>query len=135
VPPQFLAGRDASVLEAAYGDEYQTRYGRRLDGVPVEVITWRLSARGPRGEVDIAGLAVAGEAETGSKAGRKAHFAEVGGFVDCAVYDRYALRPGTHIQGPAIVEERESTAVIGPLADALVDAEHNLVMTIKGVDQ
>jgi N-methylhydantoinase A len=135
VPPQFLAGRDASVLEAAFGDEYQTRYGRRLDGVPAEVITWRLSARGPRGEVDIAGLAVAGEAEPSSKAGRKAHFAEVGGFVDCAVYDRYALRPGTRIEGPAIVEERESTAVIGPLAVALVDAEHNLVMTIKGVDQ
>jgi N-methylhydantoinase A len=135
VPPRFLAGRDAGALEAAFGDEYQARYSRRLDGLPAEVITWRLSAQGPRGEVDIAGLAAAGEAETSLKGSRPAHFPEAGGFVDCAVYDRYSLRPGTRIEGPAIVEERESTAVIGPLAFALVDAEHNLVMTIKGVDQ
>jgi N-methylhydantoinase A len=135
VPPRFLGGRDAGALEAAFGDEYQARYSRRLDGLPAEVITWRLSAQGPRGEVDIAGLAAAGEAETSLKGSRPAHFPEAGGFVDCAVYDRYSLRPGTRIEGPAIVEERESTAVIGPLAFALVDAEHNLVMTIKGVDQ
>ena len=36
--------------------------------------------------------------------------------METPVYDRYALAPGTTFKGPAIVEERESTAVIGPAA-------------------
>jgi 5-oxoprolinase (ATP-hydrolysing) len=37
-----------------------------------------------------------------------------GGAQDTAVWDRYALRPGDSIPGPAIIEEREATTVIGP---------------------
>src|SRR5262249_50195692 len=48
------------------------------------------------------------------KTSRKAWFAETGGFVDTPVYDRYALVPGTEFTGPVIVEERGSTAVLGP---------------------
>src|SRR5207247_765374 len=55
------------------------------------------------------------------KATRMAYFAEAGGFVETAVYDRYALDPGAEFTGPAIVEERESTAVVGPGARCRVD--------------
>src|SRR3989442_919086 len=48
------------------------------------------------------------------KATRMAYFAEAGGFVETPVYDRDALGPGARCTGPAIVEERESTAVVGP---------------------
>src|SRR3989449_4962901 len=48
------------------------------------------------------------------KGARQAYFAEAGGFVETPVYDRYALRPGAGVTGPAIVEERESTALGGP---------------------
>ena len=37
------------------------------------------------------------------------------------VYDRYALAPGAQLTGPAIVEERESTAVIGPGGRCRID--------------
>jgi len=50
-----------------------------------------------------------------------AYFAEAGGFVETPVYDRYALGPGAEFTGPAIVEERESTAVAGPGARCRVD--------------
>jgi N-methylhydantoinase A len=46
------------------------------------------------------------------------------------VYDRYALRPGATFDGPAIVEERESTAVIGPGARCLVDDGLTIVVTM-----
>src|SRR3989441_1198014 len=55
------------------------------------------------------------------KATRMAYFAEAGGFVETPVYDRYALRPGAGFTGPAIVEERESTAVVGPGGRCRVD--------------
>jgi N-methylhydantoinase A len=56
------------------------------------------------------------------KGRRPAWFAEAQDFVDTPVYDRYALRPGAELTGPAIVEERESTAVLGPGARCRVDA-------------
>ena len=43
------------------------------------------------------------------------------------VYDRYALTPGATVAGPALIEERESTCVIGSGQTATVDAHYNLV--------
>jgi N-methylhydantoinase A len=59
------------------------------------------------------------------------YFAQYGDYHDTPVYDRYALGAGAHITGPAIVEERESTAVIGPAAVATVDALSNLIVRLS----
>ncbi len=61
---------------------------------------------------------------------RRAYFPEMNGFSDVPVYDRYRLPPGATLRGPAIVEEREATTVVGP-GDALeVDRHHNLVIAV-----
>jgi N-methylhydantoinase A/oxoprolinase/acetone carboxylase beta subunit len=52
------------------------------------------------------------------------------GFHSTAVYDRYALGPGAELRGPAIVEERESTVVIGPRGSARVDDVLNLIVEL-----
>ena len=62
------------------------------------------------------------------KGTRPAYFPERDGPVETPVYDRYALRPGDRFPGPAIVEERESTAVVGPGGWFAIDGEANLVM-------
>jgi len=46
--------------------------------------------------------------------------------------DRYALRPGDRIEGPAIVEEREATTVVLPGDVALVRPTGNLILTSLG---
>ena len=46
------------------------------------------------------------------------------------VYDRYALRPGMGFDGPALVEERESTCVVGPATRVTVDEHSNLVLEL-----
>jgi len=42
------------------------------------------------------------------------------------VYDRYLLAPGAELAGPAILEERESTTLIGPGARIQIDESRNL---------
>ena len=44
------------------------------------------------------------------------------------VHDRYALAEGTVLHGPVIVEERESTVVIGEGAVVGVDGACNLIV-------
>jgi N-methylhydantoinase A len=47
------------------------------------------------------------------------------------VLDRYSLRPGATVSGPAIVEERESTVFVGAGARASIDEHLNLVMDLE----
>ena len=61
---------------------------------------------------------------------RQVYFPETEGFTATPVYDRYRLRPGARFEGPAVVEERESTAVVGPGAAVAVDAGWNLVIAL-----
>jgi N-methylhydantoinase A len=62
-----------------------------------------------------------------AKSRRPAFFPEARGYVETPVYDRYLLRPGHALEGPAIVEERESTFVLGPGGRARVDATLTLI--------
>jgi len=61
-----------------------------------------------------------------------AYFPEFADYRETPVYDRYLLRAGDEIAGPAIIEERESTAVIGPGGDIRVDSQLNLMVTLGG---
>ena len=62
---------------------------------------------------------------------RPVYFDETRRFVSTPVYDHYALPQGVEIKGPAIVEQAESTVVVGPRGTAHVDARGNLIMHIK----
>jgi N-methylhydantoinase A len=65
---------------------------------------------------------------------RMASFVEFGGFVETPVYARTALPEGMRIEGPALIEETESTAVVGPSAHAMVDEFGNIIMRLAGND-
>ena len=56
-------------------------------------------------------------------------------FAEAPVYDRYALPQGQSISGPALIEERESTCVIGGGEKAIVDADYNLVAELDAASQ
>ena len=56
---------------------------------------------------------------------------EQGSFVLAPVYDRDLLSAGTEVKGPAIVEERNSTAFVGAGAVAQVDEYLNLIVSFQ----
>jgi N-methylhydantoinase A/oxoprolinase/acetone carboxylase beta subunit len=62
---------------------------------------------------------------------RPVYFSELKGFQRTRVYSRYGLAAGEKIEGPAIIEEAESTVVVGPRASVTVDNEGNLVMHLS----
>lgn len=116
-------------LLARFHDAYIKLYGRNVSGTEAEVITWRIRARGPKGDVTPSRMR-ASSASSGQalKGRRPVYFQESGGFVDTPVYDHYALAPGQQVAGPAIVEQRESTVVVGPRGRFALDAQFNLIM-------
>ena len=46
------------------------------------------------------------------------------------VYDRYALAAGDTGDGPAVIEERETSIVVGPDGRFRIDAELNLIIEL-----
>jgi N-methylhydantoinase A len=128
---------DGSVAAITGGFEavYRQLYGRTPLGVTIEALNWRLVMSGPAPEFAI-GSPLAGPAGAGHpadrvpeafKTTRPAYFSEVRGYVDTPVYDRYRLAPGLALDGPVIVEERESTTVFPPGTRVHVDESLTLV--------
>ena len=137
--PVPLDRLDGDAAAAAFADAYQRLFDRRIADVPVELLTWRLHAGAPRPGVPSAAPPAVPEAASEAASGAAAGAALKGhrdvwfpatGMAPCAVYDRYRLVPGERLDGPAVVEERESTVVIGPDASFAADAHGNLLMDI-----
>ena len=130
LPEGVLSAEHLPRIYQLFNDAYRTLYGREGPDVPLEVINWRVVASGPRPELNLK-LATnsrrEGEAERKS---RRAYFPEHGEYLETAVYDRYALNAGMEFSGPAIVEERESTLIIGARGKARVDERLNIVVEL-----
>ncbi len=131
VPNGILDPESQDELAAAFDATYEAMFGRVLNEVPVETITWRMTASEPPPRPEIRfqseGSSTAAEAFKGE---RPVFLNEKNEFVDCRVFDRYNLDPGSTISGPAIVEERESTVFVGPDANCTIDEHLNLVMSL-----
>jgi N-methylhydantoinase A len=115
-------------LPELFARAYATVFAKSFPAEPVEIVAWKLEVVGPtpgRGaEYRLAGMGGA----RAIKGKREAWF--VDGYASCPVYDRYALKPGDAFVGPAIVEERESTAIIGIGDQATIDTRGNLVVEV-----
>lgn len=126
--PDRSMGRDAflaELLERFYR-RYRELFGRTVNA-PVEAITWRLRAGGEKDRVTQPHEAQAADAR---KASRPVYFPDLDGFIEAPVYDHYKLPIGVALKGPAIIEQRESTAVVGPDGVFHADAQGNLVINL-----
>jgi N-methylhydantoinase A len=96
---------------ASFDAAYRRLYGRSGPDLPIEVLRWRLSSSGPRPALTLRPEWEASEGEA-FKRTRRASLGPDSSTTDVDVYDRYKLPPGAAIEGPAIVEERESTSIV-----------------------
>ena len=131
LPNGILSAEHLPRIAALFDEAYRALYGREGPDVPLEVINWRVVASGPRPELNFklpTDTRSAGETRFRS---RRAYFPERGEYIETAVYDRYALKSGMEFIGPAIVEERESTLIVGARAKARVDERLNIVVELN----
>lgn len=130
-PPDVLESGDTAALEARFHAVYRELFSRVPEGVPAEVLTWRLVAQGPVPVIDLE-FEPGGEqrVSTDPVGSRPVYFPEVDDFVESSVYRRSNLPTGAHLQGPAVIEEAQSTAVVGPGATIHVDDDRNLVVDL-----
>ncbi|MGZ9059396.1 MAG: hydantoinase/oxoprolinase family protein [Burkholderiaceae bacterium] len=130
LPDGVLGVGDLPRIAAEFERTYESLYGRKGPDVPLEVINWRVVASGARPDMNLKlprNSTHGGDARKGS---RLAFFPETNGYVETSIYDRYTLEPGMRFNGPAIVEERESTLIVGAGGLARVDERLNVVVEL-----
>ena len=131
LPATALGEADLPAIRRAFFDSYRTRFGRVVEDQPIEALSWRLACAAPGQDIRIrAPAGTAGSGDHPVPRGERPVTFEGHGPLPCPVYDRYALRPGMEFTGPALVEERESTCVIGPETRIAVDAQLNLLLEL-----
>lgn len=110
---------------------YVELYGHAVpEDVPVEAITWRVRSSGPVPEAVMTVAAGTDESGRAVVAHRDAFFPQADDYVRTPVYSRYRLAPGTVLDGPALVEEKESTLVVPPGATCRVMPDFSLVVDL-----
>jgi len=114
-----------------FGEAYANRYHALAEHNRLETVRWRVRVTAvERGSgLDLAMPAPA-RGKPAIKGRRALYVAERARFVNCPVYDRYALPAGFTLSGPAVVEEAESTVYVGPDAKAVVTRQGDLSVTL-----
>ena len=106
--------------------EYQRIYGMAIPDVGIEIVTWRLAVTAAAAPFE-----PGSSAETASSADPKGYrpmrFARGAEAVTAPVYRRDSLGVGAVIDGPAVIEERETTSVIRPGWRAIVAKDGSVI--------
>ena len=110
-------------LEERFHAAHEQRYGYRMDDEPVDLVNLRLIATLPVEKPKLEEPAKGGGAEATR---REANFG--GEWIEVPVLDRERMGAGSPVEGPAIVEFKESTCVVRPGWRGVVDGVGTLVL-------
>ncbi len=123
-----IAGQPFTALERAhirnlFDDIYKRLYGRTYPDSEVEFINFKVRASLPERLLQLPKLPKGtGQSIDQAVKGRRPAYSPLAkDYIPYTVYDRYALFPGARFDGPAIIEEKESTLVVGEDGRIAVD--------------
>ena len=126
--------REKTHIRELFDTAYKKLYGRTYPDNQIEFVTFKVRAGLPPRPFHLPQPARTGGTLEDCVKGRRPAFSLIQkDFIPFTVYDRFRLFPGAEFSGPAIIEERESTIVIGEDARARVD-EHGFVWINIGID-
>jgi N-methylhydantoinase A len=116
-------------LRKSFEEAHQLAYGYVASDEAVQVTTLRVGAVGRVKKAEFRpqpdAVTQAADAIAGT---RKVWIPEAGGMTDCPLYDREKLEPGHTIDGPAIINQMDSTTLVLPGQTARVDSFLNLII-------
>jgi N-methylhydantoinase A len=117
----FAPGDEARVKEA-FERAYTRFFGRPVEGLPIEIVSWAVKAASELPPVEPVKEIAAAEAAS-PRGERRMFDADAGRFVDAAVHARADLVPGASVTGPAIIVERETATVVTSTFEAVVQPD------------
>ena len=130
MPP--LTKHDLTIMRGRFDTMHEQSSGHKAETEPVELVSLRLISLGLVPQAKLSPGKVTGRKIEAAKSGeRKVFFGKEHGMLLTQVYNRDRLEPGHQINGPAIVEQLDTTTVIHPEQEAAVDEYRNIIIKEK----
>ena len=123
-------GRDSLVpheLRDLFEDTYRGLYGRAIDDLDVEILSWTLSLSREDHRVGITD-ALEHRSESRASRHRSVFDGSIGTQVEAGCYQRASLGPGEFLRGPALVIETQTTTFVESGFRALVTQQGHLLL-------
>jgi N-methylhydantoinase A len=118
---------DVNDLKTRFDERHKQLYGFSSPEVFHEIINLRSTIIGKIRGIDLTRKGNRREQDP-FKARRKVFFSEHGGFIESDIYERDYLQPDFEIEGPAIIEELDSTILIPSHYQAKIDNLNNVIL-------
>ncbi|HZD39974.1 MAG TPA: hydantoinase/oxoprolinase family protein [Terriglobales bacterium] len=130
MPP--LKRPDLTLMRQRFDTQHEITSGHKAETEPVELVSLRLISFGLVPQAKIAPAKPVGRKLEDAKTGeRRIFFGKEHGLLNCQIYTRERLEPEHHIHGPAVIEQLDTTTVIHPEQQAVVDEYRNLILREK----
>lgn len=128
MPERRFSVDDAGLFRDLFEQAYIRFFGRPIDRLDVEIVSWSIKASSGQTRVErVESMAVKGQAVPDGV--RKVFDAKSQTFLEAGIHHREALTPGAQIVGPAVVVERETATIIPSGFEAVVQSDLCLLVS------
>ena len=127
-PAEKLTDADKPTLKTRFDEAHHRIYGASAPDEDAEVVTFRVIAEIVVPRLELPQIDQGGDASKAQIATRPLYDLETATFGDAAIYDRAKLTAGDVFDGPAVVQQFDSTTVICAGMSCTVDAWGNLII-------
>ena len=130
IPDRRFGPDDAPRIKQWFEDAYEQFFGRPIEGLDIEIVSWSVKATSLLRPVEpVTEL----EAEFIAKpiGTRRLFDARRQVFVEAGVHHRTELAPGAGITGPAVIVEDETSVILTPDYDAVIQADGCILVQAK----
>jgi N-methylhydantoinase A len=124
------ANADGELFRKLFDEQYEHFFGRLIDGLDVEIVSWSLRATST-----VAPPARIGKTDKGAEAKvrgtREIFDVQVGSFQTASVVARADMKTGDFVSGPAVITERETSTIITASREVIMQADGCLLVRVK----
>jgi N-methylhydantoinase A len=132
VSSEDINADNLELIKQKFHDTHKREYGYCNENANIQIVNFRVTAIGKVSKIQFKAHSEEGKSPVKAIIGKRdVYFDEVEDFVATNVYNRDDLASGNIVEGPAIIEQMDSTIVIPLGHAALVDRYHNLIITCE----
>ncbi|WP_029003242.1 hydantoinase/oxoprolinase family protein [Azorhizobium doebereinerae] len=131
LPDRAFAADDRAMIEQAFRARYAQFFGRAVEGLEIEFVTWSVKAQDTRPEGAKYPLTLAGTPIVAGES-RAVFDPATGAEQPTAIVARDTLAHGARVSGPAVIVERETSTIVTTRFDAVIQADGAILLVRKG---
>ncbi|KQU82582.1 methylhydantoinase [Ensifer sp. Root142] len=121
---------DGALFRKLFDEQYEQFFGRVIDGLDVEIVSWSLRATSKVIPPERIGKTAKGAAAE-VRGTREIFDVQEGNFQSAAIVSRNDMKPGDWVAGPAVITERETSTIITASREVVMQSDGCLLVRAK----